>query len=300
MRNLRHDTLLWTVCIDHFFPVTPTIRHPHTRLQYKIAVGDLSEALSHRARIDDLSDDNICRMMRHLQDRKLAVRTINERRGRLNTLWEWLARRGHIKLFPTVKRMPEPVRVPQAWDRDQLARLFAAIHQLDGKIGTTEAKIWWQALILVCWDTGERIGALLSIGWENVDLDTGWLTIPAELRKGQARDMTYRLASSTIEALRLLPRGKNKVFHWPYCTVYLWTRYGEILKSANLPSGRRDKFHRIRRSVASHFEAAGGNATSLLGHSDRATTLGYLDPKIVHTEQATDKLFRPDGPERAA
>lgn len=295
MRRLRNDTHLWTVCTDHFFPVTPTIRDPHTRFQYEIAVNNMGESLEKIATIGDLSDDNVCRMMRYLQDLGRATRTINERRGRINTVWEWLARRGQTRAWPTVKRLPEPIRTPQAWTKEQLATLFAAVDAMEGTIGNTPARIWWQALLLVCWDTGERIGAILSIGWEHVDLDTGWLLIPAELRKGKSKDMTYRLAPDTVEFLRLMPRCSQRrvLFHWPYSVGYLWQKYGLILAAANLPQGRRDKFHRIRRSVASHFEAAGGNATNLLGHSQRATTMIYLDPKIVGAEQATDKLFRP-------
>jgi integrase len=49
----------------------------------------------------------------------------------------------------------------------------------------------------------------------------------------------------------------------------------------------------MRRSVASHYEAAGGNATELLGHSSRSVTLAYLDPRIVPQQHAVDLLFRP-------
>lgn len=293
MRNIRYDTHLRTVMREQFFPLNPKIRHPHTRYQYEKAVSDLSDALGRAAQLGDLSDDNVCRMMRHLQDAGLATRTINERRGRINTLWEWLARRGYVKHFPTVKRLPEPVRTPQAWTKDQLAQLFMAVNALEGSVGTTQERLWWRALLLVLWDSGERIGAVLSIGWQHVDLDSRWLTIPAELRKGKARDMTYRLHPDTVEALRFLPRHE-KVFHWPLDHKYIWARFGTILKSAGLPSGRKDKFHRMRRSVASHYEAAGGNATNLLGHSTRKTTQGYLDPKIIGSETAIDRLFRPE------
>lgn len=85
-------------------------------------------------------------------------------------------------------------------------------------------------------------------------------------------------------------------FEWPYCKTYLWLMFGKLLRQAGLPNGRRDKFHKIRRSVASWFEVAGGNATELLGHSGREITRLYLDPTICQKPQAADRLFRPGMP----
>lgn len=48
------------------------------------------------------------------------------------------------------------------------------------------------------------------------------------------------------------------------------------------------------QSAASYFEAAGGSAQKLLGHSDsRVTKRHYLAPRIVKPPQASDLLFRP-------
>ena len=65
------------------------------------------------------------------------------------------------------------------------------------------------------------------------------------------------------------------------------------MQRAGLPDTREYKFHAIRKSTASHYEAAGGNATELLGHSSRKVTQGYLDPRIVRTKPAVELLFRP-------
>ncbi len=87
---------------------------------------------------------------------------------------------------------------------------------------------------------------------------------------------------------------RDLVFPWDRAQNYLWKVYGKIRKKAGLPAGRRDSFHRLRRSVASHMEAAGGNATDQLRHSGRRVTEAYLDPRIVVKQQAIDFLFRPD------
>ena len=62
------------------------------------------------------------------------------------------------------------------------------------------------------------------------------------------------------------------MFHWPSNYLYIWKIYGKILEAAGLPNNRRTKLHKIRRTVATYYEAAGGNATQLLGHSSRKIT----------------------------
>ena len=194
--------------------------------------------------------------------------------------------------WPTVTRIPEPVRIPVAWSREDLDRLFRAADTERLLISGVPSPSWWRTLHLVAWDTGERITALLGCCWSH--LSGEWLTIPAELRKGKRSDRAYRLAPQTLAALeRIREPERPEIWPWPYHRSYLWIRYRIIRQRAGLPTDRRSAFHRIRRSVASHYEAAGGNATELLGHESRATTRAYLDPRIVETPQAVDLLFRP-------
>lgn len=130
--------------------------------------------------------------------------------------------------------------------------------------------------------------------WQHIDLSNGYLRIPAELRKGRKRDRIYRLAGDTVAAIDKIKTPERRlIFPWPFHDTYLWTKYGRILKQLNLPNDRKSKFHRMRRSVASHFEAGGGDAMALLGHSQRRVTEGYLDPRIVGEKHAIDVLFRP-------
>ena len=79
----------------------------------------------------------------------------------------------------------------------------------------------------------------------------------------------------------------------------LFKRYEGILRRAGLAHGRRDKFHKLRRTTASNFEAAGGNATDLLKHSARSVTLAYLAPTIVKPKQVADLVALPAGLEAA-
>lgn len=101
------------------------------------------------------------------------------------------------------------------------------------------------------------------------------------------------VAADTVEALRAIRRREGPVFRWPKSRTSIYAHLGQIMQRAGLPNDRLHKFHSIRKSVASYYEAAGGNATELLGHTSRKVTRAYLDPRICRTKAAIDLLFRP-------
>jgi integrase len=286
--------LLQSFYADHFAPLFLRGRSPRTKALYESTIRTFSRHLGRLATLDDLTDDTATRFLSALCDDGYSPYTINKERDNLLAMWRFACRKGLVRLWPDVPPEIEPERVPQAWTEAEMTRLFIAIDRLKGWVAGVSAAAWWRALHLVAWDSGERISALMDVQWETVDLPGGWLLVPAAVRKGGKTDRLYKLADDTVAALyaiRFPPR--DELFPWPFNRTYLWQKYEPILKAAGLPVNRHSKFHRIRRSVASHFEAAGGDATKLLGHSTRKVTKAYLDPRIVPEKQACDLLFRP-------
>lgn len=265
----------------------------HCRYQYRLNIARFGRWLGRDALVGDFSDDNLAAFTGSLLTDGKSPSTANKVGAQLRALWEFAARRGFTTIYPTWRKRPEYKRCPTAWSRAQLSALFAAVASVTGEIADAPAAIWWGCLMAVLWDTGLRIGAAMSLEWSDLDRETGELTVRAETQKDK-EDQRFKLHRDTIAALGHLGGAKEgRVFRWDMCYQSLWYRYGKILKAAGLPHGRRDKFHRIRRSVASWFEAAGGNATDLLGHSDRRVTMRYLDPAVIGKPQASDILFRP-------
>lgn len=287
------DTL-WNICVSRYFLVNQRIRSDATHVQYRFALNNLRDFIGHEPTADDLQDDNVAGMMGLLLRGGLAPKTINERRGRINALWTWLAKRGVVSTFPTIGPMPEPERAPLAWSREEIARILRECDVEGGWIAGVPARLWWVSLHQVCWDSGERIGALMEARWQHLTAD--YLTLPAEIRKGGRHDRVYHLHPDTLASLdRIRQPSREMVWPWELTPGMLWTRYKRLLKRAGLPFDRKSMFHRMRKSVASHFQAAGGNATALLGHQDARTTACYLDPRIAPVPQAIDRLFRPEG-----
>lgn len=276
-----------------YFALNSRIRDEKTRTQYRIAMKNFRDAIGREPLLADLTDDNVTRLVLLLCRRNLAPKTTNERRGRINSMWSWLARRGVVTTWPTVPPIPEPERIPVAWSREQLTKLFHAADKERLLIDGVPAPAWWRSLHYAAWDSGERITALISCCWPH--LQGEWLLIPAELRKGKRKDRIYRMGADTLAAIDAIRQPeRERIWPWPYCPNYLWVRYRILRKRAGLPIDRKSAFHRIRKSVASYYEQAGGNATELLGHTSRHVTRSYLDPTIVKVVHPADVLFRPD------
>jgi integrase len=286
---------LMTFFEEQYIPLRLRTRSARTVTLYRSSIRTFAKFLGRDPELSDLTDLTVSRHLMKLRERGLAAHSIEKERCQLLAIWRFACRKGHVQIWPDVPAEAKPDRVPQAWTQDELRRLFDAIRQEPGKIAGVTAADWWRVLHLLAWDTGERITALMSLRWAWLNPADRTVMVPAEVRKGRRKDRLFQLAPDTvaaIEAIRLPKRAL--VLPWPYAPTYLWKRYEPILKRAGLPCDRRSKFHRMRRSVASHFEVAGGNATELLGHSTRRVTLEhYLDPRIVKPKQAAELLFRP-------
>jgi integrase len=284
---------LWTVCESAYFPRNLRVRSTNTRHQYRYAINDYTAFLGHTATIADLDDDLFAPFLPWLVDvRGLCEITANERAGRIKSLWTWLAKRGVVPRFPTVGRLQVPESAPVAWSRDELHELFEAAGRMPGFVGPFKAYIWWERLLIWLWSTGERIGATFAMQWEHLDLERGVASLPAKIRKGSRKPAVYHLSADTCAMLARLKRPDSVyVFPWPKSEATYYLHWNRLLKMAELPIGRNRKSHSIRVSFATHTEAAGGDASRRLMHSDPATTRRhYLDLRFLPDSGAD--LFR--------
>jgi integrase len=186
----------------------------------------------------------------------------------------------------------EPQRVPLAWTMEEVGRILRVCRRQTGRIGDVAAADWWECLHRVFLDSGERVGAVMGLTWDAVDLDSGTILIAAELRKGKRRDRLCELKPETVAALRRIV-GTGKVFPWHLHPSYLYHRYKRLLKSAGLATGRTSGFHRLRKTVGSYYQAAGGHASAFLDHSDPWVTKRYIDPRICKVKSAAALLPLP-------
>lgn len=280
---MKKAPLLWDLCEETYFPLKIDIGK-ETRRQYALAMDDFGRTLGHRPTIDDLTDSTLTFWARKLLDRvhpkPLSAWTINERTGRIKTLWKWLACKGIVKTFPTVKPLPVPDPIPRAWSKNELARLFEAAELEQGTIAGIPAGLWWRARMAFHWYTGERKGAVdrLRMEWVYLDSDPPISRIPAGARKGGKKNGMYHMPPPLVDALRAIWKpSRDLVFENDRPSMY-WLWWNGILKRAGLPTGSKFKTQCLRVSHATWCEKAGGDATRSLMHSNRATTMKhYID-----------------------
>ena len=183
-----------------------------------------------------------------------------------------------------------PERIPQAWLTDELQRLLEAASERQGSVAGVPASSFWRAAILVCYETGCRIGELLGLEWR--DVSPAGILFRAENRKGRRRDIFRPISPEVAEALEAIRRDRREVFAWDRCYTNLWRHLGLICKAAGLPNDRLSKFHRLRKTHASYAAAAGLDPQRLLDHASPATTRAYLDPRVVQPPSAPAVLPR--------
>lgn len=259
---------------------------------YGYTLRKFGEFLGHEATFADLDELLVARFLAK-RVRERAPATAAKDRAQLRALWEFAARRKLVDTWPTIQRVNVPERTPEAWLTEEMQKIVASAMQETTDYDGIPASLWWRALVLLAYESGERATALLSLRWRNFRGTS--VLFEAETRKGKRRDISREISVETADAM-LAIRGdrslEDLVFPWPRAKTYVWDRLGIILERAGLPHGRRDKFHRIRKTSASYFKAAGGDAQQLLDHASPLTTRKYLDPRIVKGLSAPDVMPR--------
>lgn len=274
---------------QHYVPRRLRGRSERSQVLYRLCLRRYAETIGRAPLLSDLTNENL---LKHLARRNdVAAATRNKELAELTAMWRLAVQLDMHTGWPQIDAEPEPIRVPQAWLLPDMQRLLAACKASPGTIGDAQARDWWLGLVMLCLDTGERIGAIMQCQWDWLDGDS--LVIQAEARKGSKRDKWYKLSSETLTVLRKVrgsARGDDMIFEWPYHRSYLWVLYRRLLERAGLPTGRKCGLHRLRKTAASVSYQAGIDPQELLDHSDRRTTQRYLDPRFTRENQASAAL----------
>lgn len=260
---------------------------PRTAKLYRLTFDRFRDWLGRSPRLSDLTDEAVCGFLQARMSEGLSAHTVAKERSTILALSQFAAKKRHISEFLDIPIVHPAAILPQCWRREHLEKLLQACRDTKGWIGKAPASVLWVAFHLLAILTGERTGALLALRWEW--LDGRVLRVPAEARKGRKKPMLYRLSDTALHSLAELRKYTEEtglIFAVPWAREHhsgtFYRHYGKLLDRAGLPSGRRFKPQCLRRTFASFLEAAGGDATEALAHTDRKTTVkSYLDPAVT-------------------
>ncbi len=265
-----------------------------TAREYQSVVKHLVEWAGVDVRLARLSDDMICRYLRH-RLKTDAPATVNSHRAKLLALWRCAWRKRLVDDLPRdVPKLREPKRVPVAWTVSEVSRLVAQCRALTGKVGPVPAADFWTSLVLVAWETAERVGALLQAEQQDCDLDHRTLLVRPDTTKTDAGRL-YSLGEDTVATIaKILHPDHRLVWHWPHKRRWFFTVFRRIVEGAGLSAGKHnDLFYKLKRSNLSYTAAGGGIelARQQAGHDHARTTLRhYVDPRIARQPSARDVL----------
>lgn len=263
---------------DQFERSNRRINSPKTGALYRLALRQFSAAIGEpQPTVAHLTDDNLVALEKHLRGR--SIETINHTTKRIKSLWRWCAQRGLVTTWPTTQRLKAPEPYRRAWSSDEMRQLLSACSRMTGEYHGIPASQWWRVWHLVQWDTGERTGALLALRW---DWFTGCaLDIPGASRKG-GKHAFYLMSQQTIEELRQFKKPARDLIFPHGCTQTFYNHYTKLLTLAGLPTSRRHKPQRVRRSHLTYWHMAGEDAQARAQHASGDTTIRhYLDETLL-------------------
>jgi integrase len=262
---------------------------PSALYQYRLSLTRFGAHLGHEATLEDLDP---VRVQAWLAERKAKVSAATARKDRthLVALWTHAAKRRFVEQFPTLPPLRAPQRIPRAYRVQDVSAILRMALAGSGSECGLPADWYWASLIRLCWETAERVGAVMQIRWDDLDLDERWVIFRGEHRKGGTRDIRRDISPELAGWLRHLQRKPaDLVFPWTRERTSLWYEFRKLCAMAGVVNRG---FHGLRKSAASYVAAAGGDATQLLDHSNpKLAKDHYLDESIVKPRQSAIDLL---------
>jgi integrase len=187
--------------------------------------------------------------------------TVNKELRHLRAAFKKAHQWGYLPLVPSFGFEREPKRLPTYVSAEHFAAIYRACDRARMPDGLTfGAGDWWRALLVMAYMTGWRIGELLALRREDLDLDAGTAVTRAEDNKG-GRDEQADWHPVVVSHLRKIPGFDSVVFPWNHNRRTLHAEFAKIQEAAGvcLPCASSHQhsrycyvygFHDLRRAFA--------------------------------------------------
>jgi integrase len=209
--------------------------------------------------------------------------TVNKELRHLRAVLKKAKRWGYLPTLPEFSEafVREPERLPTYVTPEHFAALYQAADAAKFPRGLPyPAADWWRALFMTAFMTGWRIGALLALRREDVDLDAGTAVTLAEHNKGK-RDQAIDLHPVVVDHLKAIRSFDARVFPWTHGRRMIFTEFARIQAAAKVKPQRKERygFHDLRRGFATmNADRLTADALqALMQHRDYQTTQRYIN-----------------------
>jgi integrase len=222
----------------------------------------------HPVHISELTGDAVDSWLIRLRDLGRSPWTIKQRKISLLVIWRAAWMEHLAPPLDPVRRLRPLHHSPTAWTLAEVRTLIATAESYPVR------SAWTATLVRVGYDTGARLGDLLTIRVGQIT--TNLLRL---VQHKTGRPVCLRLRPQTIQAVADHTVGQSPTaLVWP-----LWGRreafYRHFRRVVSSSGIRPGTFRWLRRTAATQLERVSpGRGTELLGHASRATTEAwYLD-----------------------
>lgn len=184
-------------------------------------------------------------------------------------IFNWAVSRDILPFSPCAGiKPPAPEQSRDRWLTDEeIRKVWNVLPSL-----STTAEAVFKILIL----TGQRVGEVLSMEWQDLDLENSLWTIPPGKTKN-GRSHTVPLVQPVVELLVSLQRKSEWVFPSPKNQNHI-ASLNKTMKRIKDLSGVYFHIHDLRRTVATGLARLGVPReviAKILNHSDRSVTAVY-------------------------
>lgn len=255
-----------------------------THIEYKRLIERIVKPELGRLKVDEVRSSDIEKL--HLKFRATPYQA-NRLLALLSKMFNWSGRRGERNPCVGIERFTEHKR-RRYLSSAELARLGAALAQAEEQRLTSPYLVAAVRLLVF---TGARLNEILTLRWDQVDLERGWLN----LSDSKTGAKTIYLNGAAQRLLVALPRlddnphvipGERRGRH----LVNAEKPWRKICDLAQLPDVR---LHDLRHSFASIGAGAGLGLPiigALLGHAQAATTARYAHLAADPLRQAANLI----------
>jgi integrase len=230
--------------------------------------------------ISTVNRDTFNKFVDWLKNQPIAPETKKSRRRGMLTLLAYAYDQGWCK-DPLVRtrKISVPKRTPRAWSFAQVQHLVKTIDTMQNMrpVAGVPYCDWWSSLVMAAWDTGLRLGDLLSLTRDAIDED-------GNVRKLQSKTQREHFVSTnkaTMEVIARFTAKKSKTLIWnlDYPRRKFFSEFQRIMIAANL----KGSFKFLRRSAVTFAESQQpGAGQRLADHQDSRTTReSYIDSTLI-------------------